>query len=248
MTRYTCVMVYGHPRAPHALTIPSLRAPKMRPLALEVCENWSRWIGEPDPTLADVFLIGAESRSAWYGSPGPARDVWGAACTEEFHVPFLEATGDPRLSIRAWTAACLVHFDTTLAIRSLAQALAGANFDELPLIPCYGYSGPLAELFENMKRRPGMYLGSDRGRSFYAWLCGFVRGGDWLGLRPVPEFVEWLDALERMSTVSYGSPFAAFRCNGADLCFRWWTPTEGAEDMRVAGWGDCYRDEEVEND
>jgi hypothetical protein len=220
----------------------------MRPLALEVCENWSRWIGEPDPDLAFTFLLGAEMRSGWYDPPGPKRDVWGASCSKAFHEPFLNATGHPRLTIQAWQAAYLVHFDKQVALQSLATALAAIPFDELPLQLCYGPSEPLEELFEKMKRRPGLYFGSDRGSVFYAFLCGFVRGGDWLGLPPVPKFVEWLDALERMSTVRYGSPFAAFRCNDFELGFTWWTPTEGAGDLRVAGWGDCYRDEEVEND
>jgi hypothetical protein len=69
----------------------------------------------------------------------------------------------------------------------------------------------LEGLLKKLARRPAMYLGRLNSWTLRCYLAGMDRGGDWLGLPPLPGLRAVVDGLEEWSEESYGTRFAAYR-------------------------------------
>jgi len=83
---------------------------------------------------------------------------------------------------------------------------------------------PCETFWTSFVRRPAMYLGGVSGWRLYCFLHGMRRGGDWLGLPPLPRLSEIVDELATQSREAYGSDFAAYRVYDAPGLLEWLAP------------------------
>ena len=64
-------------------------------------------------------------------------------------------------------------------------------------------------------------MGDESGWGLYCFLNGMQKGGDWLGLAPMPRLDDIFGGIKRRSERSYGSEFAAFRVYDARGLLKW---------------------------
>lgn len=184
-------------------------------LAYAVLCEYETWLGAPSPSCLSVFLNGAATRAGLLGQPVPTWRVYGPLEIPDFYMPLIARTGHPTLSIKWATAMELCHFSLAEGMSELRMAmetwvqLHGLVTDELE----HGFVDPagLEGLLKKIARRPGMYLGRQSSWMLRCFLAGMDRGGDWLGLPPLPRLRAAVDGLEERSEKSYGSKFAAYR-------------------------------------
>jgi hypothetical protein len=184
-------------------------------LAYEVLRNPEDWLGMPSPDALQAFLFGAEDRAGFTGTDLPEWRIAGPLHQATFYAPLVESTGHPTLSIRWATALELVHFSMKDAFGDLRSRIEvwAAGFDPSLSSPSH-FSPPAGSVREhlgNLASRPALYLGHTSGWLLYCYLNGLDRGGDWLGLPPLPTAHELFSDLQEQSTKHYGSRFGAFR-------------------------------------
>jgi hypothetical protein len=191
-------------------------APSLRGcLAYAVLGDYETWLGTPSPSCLSVFLNGAEARACLLEQALPAWRVYGPLEIPEFYLPLVARTGHPTLSIKWATAVELSHFSLVEAmceIRTAVEAwvrVHGLVTDEI----VHGFADPagLNGLLKKLATRPALYLGLHSRWALRCFLAGMDRGGDWLGLPPLPGLRAVVDGLEERSEESYGSRFAAYR-------------------------------------
>lgn len=186
-------------------------------LAYRVLCDYETWLGVPSPSHLQTFLLGAATRAEIVGASIPSVRVFGPLGDPGFSRPLVARTGHPQLTIQWATALELIHFSLDEAMREL-RALVERWADEHGLAhddePATGYgasSGTLETLLRRIARRPAMLLGSRSAWGLRCLLHGMDRGGDWLGLRPLPDLRPIIDGIERRSEAAYGSRFGAYR-------------------------------------
>ena len=173
------------------------------------------------------LLQGAEFRASHTRPNLPLCRTWGPATRPEFHTPFLDETGHPTLTIRAWTAVEFAHFDLVDGLAELARALDSDTLDGDEPVSCGEPSESFKTFYRRFSERPAMYIGDATGLTLHAFLRGIVHAGDWLEVPRWPVGEAWLTAIEDASTASYGSPWAAFRCWSLERLVSVWSPDEG---------------------
>jgi hypothetical protein len=162
-----------------------------------------------------AFLSGAQDRVGFTHADLPEWRIAGPLDQPAFYTPLVEATGHPTLSIRWATALELIHFSMKDAISDLRDRVEAWAVDFDPSSsPPSDFSAPadsLRELLGHLAARPALYLGRNSSWRLYCYLNGLDRGGDWLGLPPLPVAREILNELQTRSAAHYGSRFGAFR-------------------------------------
>lgn len=210
-------------------------------LAYVALDDYEAWIGIPSPTCLQVFLNGAAIRAGLTGQTLPAWRVYGPLENEDFYLPLVARTGHPQLSIKWATAMELHHFSLVEAMRELRELIRswvrvhGFVTDDALL---HGFrqsdnESGLRGLLKQLARRPGMFLGECSGWALRCYLAGMDRGGDWLGLPPLPGLRAVVDGIEERSAESYGSRFAAYRVyEGAPSKLLAWVGIEPDEGVK----------------
>ena len=184
-------------------------------LAYTVLDDYENWLGTPSPSCLSVFLNGAETRAALVEQALPTWRVYGPLEIPEFYQPLVARTGHPTLTIKWADAMELCHFSLGEAMRELRTAVEawvgvhGLVTDEL--LRRFADPAGLDGLLKKLATRPAMYLGLHSSWALRCFLAGMDRGGDWLGLPPLPGLRAVVDGLEERSEMSYGSRFAAYR-------------------------------------
>jgi hypothetical protein len=190
-------------------------------LACEVLRNADDWLGMPSPHALQALLAGARDRAGFTRTDLPDWRITGPLDQAGFYTPLVEATGHPTLSIRWATALDLIHFsmrDAIIDLRNRVEAWA-VDFDPSSSSPSH-FSPPadsVRELLGHLAARPGMYLGGNSSWLLYCYFNGLDRGGDWLGLPPLPEAREIFSELQKQSVAAYGSRFGGFRVYESSL-------------------------------
>jgi hypothetical protein len=184
-------------------------------LAYEVLRNPDDWLGMPSTEALQALLTGAEDRAGFTRADLPEWRIAGPLDQAGFYAPLVEATGHPTLSIRWATALELVHFSMRDAITDLRDRVEAwaADFDPSSSPPSH-FSPPAGSVREhlgNLAARPALYLGRNSSWRLYCYLNGLDRGGDWLGLPPLPVAREIFSEMQNQSAAHYGSRFGAFR-------------------------------------
>ena len=166
----------------------------------------------------DLLLHGAMTRAQLLSVEIPEWRIFGPLDQPEFYLPIVARTGHPTLTIKSETAMELLYFsleDGVAELRRLLEQWAHSCTEAtaLPLLPPWPESPPpdLLSFLRVLVRRPGMYLGSNRGWALRCFLHGMARGGDWLSLPTLPALDDVIGGIEAQSIESYGSPFAAYR-------------------------------------
>ncbi len=72
-----------------------------------------------------------------------------------------------------------------------------------------------------LAKRPGMYTGSNDGWSFYCWLMGLIKGGDWLNLPKLEGLEDTYKKIANRSFKAYGSDWAAFKITEPKELLSW---------------------------
>jgi hypothetical protein len=194
-------------------------------LAYHVLRDPDKWIGGPRTSYLESFLAGASTRAY---QTVPSIEHWrihGVLEYPEFYSRFVEATGNPSLTIRWATALEMTHLSFAEGCAELLrQALAWHREHGIKESgPASGWpSNTSHEVFwDHFAARPAMYLGSNSGWGLYSFLSGLTAGGDWLGLPEIQSNREVFDSITRRSTRAYGSEFAAFRIYDATPLMAW---------------------------
>lgn len=184
-------------------------------LAYVVLEDYENWLGAPSPHYLEAFLDGAEARAAFTGVVVPPWRLSGPLNIAEFYLPLVARTGNPSLSIRWANALDLYHFSLDEAMRDLRMLFVDwVSRHGLRTSSAIARQPPAPTLSDHLRRmaeRPGMYFAQWSGWSLRSYLAGLDRGGDWLGLPPLPGLREVVDGIEEKSLHSYGSRFGAYR-------------------------------------
>lgn len=199
-----------------------------RCLAYAVISNYSAWLGEPSVNDLEMLLLGAATRAELTSARIPQWRISGPLEQKEFYLPIVARTGHPTLSIRWAMALEMIYFsreDAFAELRRLLEQwdLSGIESPALPTVqPGPEHAPPdLTSLLRALARRPGMYLGSNRGWALRCFLHGMARGGDWLSLPALPALDVVIHDIEARSNECYGSPFAAYRIyDAAELLLR----------------------------
>jgi hypothetical protein len=117
-----------------------------------------------------------------------------------------------------WTAALENHrFCLADAMRELREMMRGwaeqhGIGPEEEVEPFIGEAKVgLLDHLRHVARRPAMYIGYNSGWVLRCYLAGMDLGGDWLGLRPLPELRAIVDGIEAQSQETWGSKFAVYR-------------------------------------
>ena len=199
-------------------------------LAHAVLRHPDAWLGQSSPTALSVFLIGAEYRAAAMEPTLPAWRIHGPLGAPDFDEPLLARTGHPRLAIKWPTAMELLHLSMRVAREELRERVEKWFREGRVSERAVGHS-----IFEDMDpdrfwqslaARPPLFLGGASGWHLSWFLAGMIRGGDTLGLPPLPMAREIADAIHIRSQKSYGSKFGAFRiCSTSELLA--WAGLEG---------------------
>ena len=189
-------------------------------LARAVVEDCKGWLGVSSTLALRTCLAGAQQRAFHIEPSLPCWRIWGPLDDPQFWQPIVARTGHPTLSIKWATALELLYFASEDALAELsrlmreyplAQSLHGTRTirDACTLNGENGFG--IGRFWTALRERPGMFLGSGCGRALHHYLIGLDRGGDWLGLPPLPGLRHVLDTIESQSEDCYGSKFAAYR-------------------------------------
>lgn len=189
-------------------------------LAYAVLDDHQRWLGIPSPTCLASFLRGAATRANLVGRPVPKWRVDGPLADDKFCEALAAQVGHHAEAHEwiHWTAALENHrFCLADAMRELRELMLSwaerhgvGPVDEVE--PFIGERGVgLLDHLKHIARRPGMYIGQNSGWVLRCYLAGMDLGGDWLGLRPLPELRAIVDGIERQSQEAWGSKFAVYR-------------------------------------
>ena len=197
-------------------------------LAYTVMQSPDPWIGSPSTIYLKAFLLGASWRQDYVASQLPDWHIFGVLNDPTFYKPFIDATGHPTLTIGWATALAMTHHSLAEGFTELRDsALAwhrknGVAKDQFDTQSPDNSVIEAPQVFWNrLATRPGMYCGDDSGWALYCFLNGMHKGGDWLGLSPMPELDNVFGSITARSERSYGSPFAAFRVCKAQGLLQW---------------------------
>lgn len=199
-----------------------------RCLAYTVLQCPDPWIGGPSTAYLEAFLLGALIRRNSEDSTLPSWRISGVLEDPAFYKQFVVATGNPTLSIKWAMALAMTHLSfaegfAKLRDESIAYHLAnGVKDDRFSQTELPATRNPMgSKVFWNqLATRPGMFL-ANSGWGLYCLLNGMQKGGDWLGLPPMPQLCDIFGGITSKSERSYGSPFAAFRVYDARGLLEW---------------------------
>jgi hypothetical protein len=185
-------------------------------LAYVAVRDDAAWLGVASPTNLELLLAGAKMRASLTGVRIPRWRVSGPLDRRDFYQPLVARTGHPSLSIRWPMALELLHFASTDAmqeLKSLLEAWADSpdELDDYSDPPSLRTDETLRDLLGQLARRPAMFLRRSSGWGLRCYLAGMDRGGDWLGLPALSGLRDIIDAIEKTSVATYGSPFAGYR-------------------------------------
>jgi len=184
-------------------------------LASVILDDPATWLGEPSPRMLQAFLDGAKTRAELTRQTLESWRVYGPLDEPDFYLPIVARTGHPTLSIRWATALESLNYsmlDSMLELKALiARWFEERGFDSGSRVGQPASDADLPRLLRRLARRPGLFLGEPCGWSLHCYLAGMDRGGDWLGLPPLPGLREVVDGIAERSLESYGSTFAAYR-------------------------------------
>lgn len=203
-------------------------------LAYVVLMERQKWLGDSSPSTLNLFLNGAFDRAEFTGKTLPCWRVYGPLADPNFHLPIVAETGHPTLAIRCYIALEFLHFSQEDAAQDLLKRMREFVVKhglDTTLMPLHKKGVAFQTEFRRMARRPGMYLGDNRGWSLRTYLAGMDAGGDWLGLPKLPGLRKAIRTIESRSKKSYGSTFAAYRVYDAASLLGW-AGFEPAEDVK----------------
>lgn len=191
-------------------------------LAYEVLRNPEDWLGGPSTMFLSALLSGAQMRADCVQPDFPEWRISGVLNELAFYQPFVDATGEPTLTIKWETALAMTHFSlaegfSLLRNRALEWHRTHGVFVEEP-DPNYLWPAiDIDEFWSKFAKWPAMYMGHASGWMLYCFLSGMRRGGDWLMLPDMPGLNVVFDGIQAVSEKAYGSPFAAFRVYDTDI-------------------------------
>ncbi len=193
-------------------------------LAYTILRNPDDWIGCASTNYLDAFLHGVCFRRDFAGPSVPDGHISGVLNEPAFYKQFVDATGNPTLTIRWATAIAMTDLSLAAGFIKLKNAAIdwhrknGLGTGE----PLHDFTPKDAnQLWDSFGKRPAMYMGDDSGWTLYCFLNGMQKGGDWLNLNTMPRLDEVFGGITRRSDRAYGSPFAAFRVYDATDLLDW---------------------------
>jgi hypothetical protein len=204
-----------------------------RCLAYHVLSNRGTWLGGPSLTDLELVLAGASIRATLTATPVAEWRIHGPLEDPEFYLPLVAKTGHPTLTIKWASALEFLHLDIEAASLELLRlirdwfasgnppSLTSASSQAASKAPPSSVWRDVRALLSTLARRPGMFLGSNRGWALRCYLRGMADGGDWLDLPALSDLREVIDQIERKSHEAYGSPFAAYRVYDAAPLLAW---------------------------
>lgn len=193
-------------------------------LAYAIMRDPDHWIGCPSSKYLDVFLQAVAFRRDFAGSSVPDSRISGVLNEPAFSQQFVDATGHPTLAIRWATAIEMTDLSLAVGFAKLYRAAIdwhrtyGVITADSPGV----FRGRDAEQFwYSFAKCPPLFMGDESGWGLYCFLNGMQKGGDWLGLAPMPRLDDIFGGIKRRSERSYGSEFAAFRVYDARGLLKW---------------------------